>query len=341
MRLKSVRALVLLAALAATAGVGAGPARAACPSTGATLLQTAAQATAGYQARDAAQVEASVASLRQDLLCAGTVLDPAQAAAVHRAMALQSFLAGNIDGTRTAFQAARAADPAYVLPVDLVPDGHPLRVAFDEAKSASAPRTEPLGQRTGQRTWIDGRQGQARPLDRPAIIQADQVSGQMVGSVYLYPDEPLPGWASATVATAPTVATPPATTSPTATSPTTSPTTSSTSLASATPPEETVKRREQKQRDPDARRGPSKGLLFTGIGLGAASAGLWAASVIDGLEYEDHTARALDGDYRNQDDVEEAQDKIDAHYNRVNALGYAAQASSATAGVLLVAAFVF
>ncbi|MCK6503844.1 hypothetical protein L6R53_10660 [Myxococcota bacterium] len=352
-----LRALTVLAALAVAPGV----AHAGCPSTGATLLQTAAQATAGFQARDAAAVEASVAELRQDLLCAGTVLDPAQAAAVHRAMALQSFLAGNLDGTRQAFRAARAADPVSQLPTDLVPDGHPLRLAFTEAGSAPASATEALGQRPGQRTWVDGRAGTERPTDRPAIVQAALSTGPMVGSVYLFPGEPLPGWATpidaapAQVAVASAPPTPASAAGPAAVGsgkpsgdkpargkpePTAAPASSSVTLATAEPPKER-RERQDKPRDPDARRGPSKALLFTGLGLGAASAGLWGVAVLDGMAYERHTEDALDGDYRKAQDVEDAQAEIDAHYNRVNALGYAAQAATATTGVVLVASFVF
>ena len=375
-----LRVLTVLAALA----VAPLSAHAGCPSTGSTLLQTAARATAGFQARDAAAVETSVAELRQDLLCAGTVLDPAQAAAVHRAMALQSFLAGNLDGTRQAFRAARVADPLTPLPPDLVPDGHPLRMAFNEAGSAPASATEPLGKRPGQRTWVDGREGSARPTDRPTIIQTALSSGPMVGSVYLFPGEPLPGWATpiepapavvastppasgagpATVAAPPTPASganpatvrgsKPASDKPASDKPAAPASTAAGSsqagstqagstaatLASAEPPKER-RERQDKARDTDKRRGPSKALLFTGIGVGAASAGLWGVAVLDGLAYERHTDDALDGDYRKAEDVEDAQDEIDAHYNRVNALGYAAQAASATTGVLLVAAFVF
>jgi hypothetical protein len=99
--------------------------------------------------------------------------------------------------------------------------------------------------------------------------------------------------------------------------------------------------RSRKHKDRSARKGPSKGLLWTGVGVGVASAGLWGVTVMDGLSYEAHLEDALDGDYRTQDDVDQAQGEIDSHYQRVNALGYAAQATSATAGVLLVAAFVF
>jgi hypothetical protein len=188
----------------------------------------------------------------------------------------------------------------------------------------------------------------------------------MVCSVYLFPGEPLPGWATpieqapvevAVAAAPPTPASPagpagvagskPGSDKPGSDKPgkgkpepTAAPASTSATLANAEPPKER-RERQDKPRDPDARRGPSKALLFTGLGLGAASAGLWGVAMLDGMAYERHTEDALDGDYRKAQDVEDAQDEIDAHYNRVNALGYAAQAATATTGVVLVASFVF
>ncbi|NOY26685.1 MAG: hypothetical protein GXP62_12495, partial [Oligoflexia bacterium] len=184
----------LLVAAALAVGL-CGTAHAGCPSTGATLLTIAAQATQDFQARDAEAVASSVAQIRRDLLCASTVLDPAQVAAVHRAYALQSFLTGKSDQTRIAYFAARTADPDYQLPADLVPAGHALRKAFDEAGNAPAPSLQPLAQRANQRMWVDGRQAQQRPTDRPVLLQADLTSGVIVGSVYLLPGDDLPGWA--------------------------------------------------------------------------------------------------------------------------------------------------
>lgn len=299
--------------------VGASPARAACPSTGATLLQTAAQATAGYQARDKAAVQAAAQALQADLLCVVTVLDPDQAAAVHRALALSAFLDGRAEATRLAFRSARLADPTWELPTSLAPEGHPLRAAWQDAGAGAEGGAEPLGQRPDRRTWVDGRPATERPTDRPVVLQADLLNGTMVGSSYLPAGEALPSWAQVqgvALSTPPTVRRP----SP------------SPSLEPAPAPREDRAAR---------RRGPNGPLLIGGLGVGLVSGGLWAAAVVDGLAYERHTGEMLDRDYANTAAVEAGQREIDAHWRRVNALGYAAQATSAAGGLLLVGSFVF
>ncbi len=309
--------LVALALL----GTGQGSAQAACPSTGATLLQTAAQATEGYQARDKAAVQASVDALRADLLCVKTVLDPAQAAAVHRALALSAFLDGNTEVTRQAFHAARLADPSWTLPANLAPDGHPLRAAWDASQNLADGATEGLGQRPDRRTWVDGRPGSQRPSDRPTVLQADLLDGTMVGSTYLLPGEALPSWAQVS-AVAVTTAPPPRVRTPV-----------------EKPPVEPQAPRVKAEKEKKG--GPNRALLFTGIGVGAASGALWGAAVLDGLSYERHTGELLEREYENPAQVDEGQQEIDAHWKRVNMLGYAAQATSAAGGILLVTSFVF
>lgn len=318
----SLACLVLFAVV----GAGSGSARAACPSTGATLLQTAAKATEGYQARDKDAVKASVDELRSDLLCVATVLDPAQAAAVHRALALSAFLDGNTEVTRQAFHAARLADSSWTLPTSLAPEGHPLRAAWDASASLADGAMETLGQRSDRRTWVDGRPGTQRPSDRPAVLQADLLDGTMVGSTYLMPGETLPSWAQvsavAVSADPPSrVRTPPVSTS--------------------TPAQVERDRAERVKPDREKKGGPNRGLLFTGLGVGAASGALWGAAVLDGLAYERHTGEMLDREYVNPAQVDEGQQEIDAHWRRVNMLGYAAQATSAAGGLLLVTSFVF
>jgi len=64
-------------------------------------------------------------------------------------------------------------------------------------------------------------------------------------------------------------------------------------------------------------------------------------TMLDGNAYQGQVQDARSADYRNQADLEAAQAGIESRAQRVNTLGYAAQATSATAGVLLVAAFVF
>ncbi len=123
-------------------------------------------------------------------------LTPADAARVHRIVALRAYVERDPPRTVAAFAAARVAEPTYTLPLTLVPEGNPARADY-VAVDVSAPKTLAVPPPTSGGLLFDGSPGLARPQAWPTIVQVITPDQSVAASAYVWPGDPLPLYATA------------------------------------------------------------------------------------------------------------------------------------------------
>jgi len=143
---------------------------------------------------DSARFASAQHDLAEQVACLEELLPRSTVAAVHRMRGLLAFTERDPEEARTAFAAARALAPDYALPADLLPAGHPIRAAYDEASPTSA-ATEAVPPPLTGNAWIDGRIAAERPVGRSALLQLVGDDGRVRHTAYLAVDAPLPPYA--------------------------------------------------------------------------------------------------------------------------------------------------
>lgn len=112
-----------------------------------------------------------VDALPGQIACLDAALAPNQAAAVHRMMALRSFLAEDDFGTMQSVRAATRADPGYTLSDRIAPEGGKLWRDYNEAAKKTSVSTTDLDLPKGWTSWVDGAETDQRAQALPAIVQ--------------------------------------------------------------------------------------------------------------------------------------------------------------------------
>jgi hypothetical protein len=131
------------------------------------------------------------------LPCLGEPLTGPEAAAYHGLMALDAFLRQDDAGAVNSFRAALAADPAWALPPETVPEAHPIRVQLQVARSLTGTLSTPLPDLAPDHVAVDGVAATVAPTDRPAILQRLSADGTVLDTAYLAAGAALPAWAPA------------------------------------------------------------------------------------------------------------------------------------------------
>lgn len=91
----------------------------------------------------------------------------------------------------TAFAAARAIEPDFVLPSAVATDTvNEIYRALPPGRGAVQPLPRP---REGA-VRLDGTQARERPLERPTVFQRTGARGEVIESVYLIPGMPTPAY---------------------------------------------------------------------------------------------------------------------------------------------------
>lgn len=139
--------------------------------------------------RDAVNEAAGV-----QLPCVGEALAPALAGRTHLLLAMHLSAIGDEANAAASASAARAADPALVVPPDLLPPDHPVRLAFEAAPTAPKRRKVPEP-REGSLAF-DGASGRLRPAGAPTVLQVLDETGLPRLTTYLGSREPLPAYAA-------------------------------------------------------------------------------------------------------------------------------------------------
>lgn len=103
--------------------------------------------------------------------CLGEIVGPEDVAAYWRVQGLVGFSQGDIARTELALAVARRVQPTYNLPVDLVPERHPLYKMWVAAASAPPPRMGDLSAPRVGWLQVDGRRSTTAPQDHPYLFQ--------------------------------------------------------------------------------------------------------------------------------------------------------------------------
>ena len=175
----------------------------ACESRSADIVRQLDSAMAAFVEMDQSGFDTALAAARADLSCLAEPISAPTAAQFHRMIALEAYLSGNTDDTKAAFFAALAIQPAYLLPTEIAPPGHPLQKQFDAARLEAQATTNPVELAVGYTLKIDGYTKQNDPVGRMRIAQLIAPTGKVDWTHWLGQHAALPDLGSA----APTKAT--------------------------------------------------------------------------------------------------------------------------------------
>lgn len=139
--------------------------------------------TAFHQALDEAEAR---------LPCLDEAAPQDLAARLHRAVGLGAWFRDAPVPAHEAFAAARRLDPGEGFDPDLVPEGHPLRDAWQALPLPEPGAGHVLPPPLEGSLRIDGRRLPLRPEGVPTLFQRLDGSGTVVETAYLWPGEPVP-----------------------------------------------------------------------------------------------------------------------------------------------------
>jgi hypothetical protein len=128
-----------------------------------------------------------VGTIQASLPCLDAPLDPAQAASLHRVMALQAFLDGDAEAARRRFEAASVAQPDYQLSERVAPEGGKLQTLFQDARLDRGPVVYRFDVPDGLRAWVDGVESDRKPESLPVVLQVGDRAPRW--STYLLPKQ--------------------------------------------------------------------------------------------------------------------------------------------------------
>lgn len=174
---------------------------AACPSTGSGLDETLSLAEVAFSTLDGARLASRAAEAVSEAACLTDRPARPTIARLHRVEGLAAFVEHN-DRAASAFDAARAIDPAYSFPDRLVPAGTPAATLYASATTSPGTTTPVSAPRDGL-LEVDGQPATGRPTDRPALVLVVGVDGVVTASGYVWPDDPMPAYQPAEIGAAP------------------------------------------------------------------------------------------------------------------------------------------
>ncbi len=151
------------------------------------------QATQAFRQLDREGFAAYRDRLIAVLPCLAEPLQPGDAASIHGLMALSAFLDKDDGGSVASLHAAVRSDPTFDLPAELFPDGHPLRLHLQVARSLQPGALRPLPQPAQGELSVDGVFATHAPGDRPSVLQWT-VELTPRDTLYLVAGEPMPPW---------------------------------------------------------------------------------------------------------------------------------------------------
>ncbi len=128
------------------------------------------------------------------LPCLAEPLQPGDAASVHGLMALSAFLDKDDGASVANLHAALRSDPGFDLPADLFPDGHPLRLHLQVARSLQPGVLRPLPVPSDGAVTVDGAEASHAPGDRPSLLQWTAAELEVRDTRYLTVGGPMPDW---------------------------------------------------------------------------------------------------------------------------------------------------
>lgn len=163
------------------------------------LHQALRLARTAWVVMDRESFEQAVAERDRLLACISEPIEPALAQQLHMHEALAWSLERRDDLCRGAFRAILSQDPTWTLPLELAPEHHRLREAFEAVQAQ--PYTElrrDFEVPAGSALLVDGVRARDVPADRPFLVQVLDGSGTVLRTHYFVPGsdpaEGLAGW---------------------------------------------------------------------------------------------------------------------------------------------------
>lgn len=154
-----------------------------------TTMETAEQA---YAELDVASFRTANDELRLAFPCIDTPVSGPTAARLARLRALALSTAGDDNGALQALTAAKELEPSYAFPMELLPEGHALRTAYNGIAPSSAPKAR-LPRPRGVDVLLDGQADLWRPTHRPTVFQIER-DGHVQDTQLLWPGDPAPDY---------------------------------------------------------------------------------------------------------------------------------------------------
>ncbi|MEZ4316384.1 MAG: hypothetical protein R3F61_02720 [Myxococcota bacterium] len=190
------RILVFTALLAPLAAMAADPASSgacATPSQNTDVRSSIDAAASAFGDLDLATFQSTHAETRAKLACLNEPISRSTAAEFHRMEGLSLFMDRNKPEAVKSFAAARAIEPNYVFPSDLVPEGNPVIAAYTEL-DPDAGAKEMLPRPKVGSVKVDGSGSLERNSTLPAIVQLFDGTGAVTQTVLLKAGEPVPSY---------------------------------------------------------------------------------------------------------------------------------------------------
>lgn len=150
---------------------------------------------AAFAAMESDSLLAALDAAAAALACLPTPVDPRDAAAYHRLLAIAAFTRHDFSTALSEFHAARRLEPGYAIPESVAPAGHPLVGLYDASLRSDEGELEPVQAVGGGMILVDGVRGAPRPTGVSVILQRFDAAGNPEASTLLRPGEPLPAWA--------------------------------------------------------------------------------------------------------------------------------------------------
>ena len=159
------------------------------------MLQRISEAETAFGAMDLPAFQQARLAASLSLASLAEPIDPSAAAAYHRLLGLEAFLARQEARAIASFHAAQAIHPSMQLPQSLAPPGNPLHTLWVRGSQESDGSPFSMNPPPGGILWVDGARRRARPSSRPAVVQLqDPASGRILRSWWLEPSQPDPTW---------------------------------------------------------------------------------------------------------------------------------------------------
>lgn len=136
-------------------------------------------------------------SRTQILPCVAEALSKKDAAAFHRLMAMEAFIAEDYTRAKRELHASLLLEPGYTFPVDVAGEGHPLLTLYEDANDLDDGAGEKIYPPPGGYVLVGGVRNAARYSLTPVIIQVFQTVDQidtLRETRYVQPGEATPNW---------------------------------------------------------------------------------------------------------------------------------------------------
>lgn len=168
-----------------------------CP-TATTMVElddTLSEAEAAYRSVNLDRFNLALDSAVLLLPCLGETLTPGVSAHFHRMQGLGAVIKRKSEAASESFTAAKAADPTYEWPDDLIPPGHVIRTTYNAADPDASKFAVPAPPLDGA-LLFDGSPSDKHPTSRPTLFQITDANGAVQQTALVRTGVKLPAYAA-------------------------------------------------------------------------------------------------------------------------------------------------